>query len=83
MAIYLVFIILLAGWTLKPSAVLTGIHNFDLKRADGTTAAQRLFGQSFPNLFESVVDHMGEVPRPRQSSKIQSPNPLPRLAVPA
>jgi hypothetical protein len=25
--------------------VLTTIHNFDLKRADGTTAGQRLFGR--------------------------------------
>ena len=28
--------------------VLTIIHNYDLKRVDGTTAAQRLFGQPFP-----------------------------------
>ncbi|WP_366933300.1 DUF6399 domain-containing protein [Nostoc sp. NMS7] len=27
------------------------IHNFDLKRDDGTTAAQRLFGKSFPDKF--------------------------------
>jgi hypothetical protein len=32
--------------------VLTTIHNFDLKRADGTTAAQRLFERRFPDLFE-------------------------------
>jgi len=27
--------------------VLTVIHNFDLKRSDGSTAAQRLFGRQF------------------------------------
>jgi hypothetical protein len=34
--------------------VLTIIHNFDLKRQDGTTAVQRLFDKPFPDLFESV-----------------------------
>ena len=67
----------------KTLAVLTVIHNFDIRRADGTTPAQRLFGQSFPNLFEWVVDHMGDIPVPRQSSKAQLPHPLPRLTVPA
>ena len=31
--------------------VLTVIHNFALHRADGTTAAQRLFGRPFPDKF--------------------------------
>lgn len=30
--------------------VLTVLHNFELKRADGTTAAERFFGTSFPDL---------------------------------
>jgi len=38
--------------------VLTVIHNFDLKRDDDTTAAQRLFGKPFPNLFDWVVLNM-------------------------
>lgn len=71
------------GFSAESLSVLTLIHNFDLKRADGTTAAQRLFGYSFENLFEWIVDHMGELPLPRQSSKTQSSNPLPRLTVPA
>jgi len=49
--------------------VLTVIHNFDLKRSDGTTAAQRLFGRQFPNLFAWVIEQMGELPRPRASKK--------------
>lgn len=57
--------------------VLTIIHNFDLKRADGTTAAQRLFDHRFPNLFKWIVDYMGELPVARRSSKAQQANPLP------
>jgi hypothetical protein len=57
--------------------VLTIIHNFDLKRADGTTAAQRLFDHRFPDLFEWVVDYIDELPVARRSSKAQKANPLP------
>ncbi|MEH1910517.1 MAG: DUF6399 domain-containing protein [Nostoc sp.] len=39
------------GFTEQTLKVLTIIHNFDLKRDDGTTAAQRLFGKSFPDKF--------------------------------
>ncbi len=49
--------------------VLTVIHNFDLTRSDGTTAAQRLFARQFPNLFSWVIKQMGELPRPRVSKK--------------
>ena len=67
-----------AGRGLSPQSlkVLTIIHNFDLKRADGTTAAQRLFDHRFPDLFEWVVDYMGELPVARSSSKAQQANPL-------
>jgi hypothetical protein len=36
------------GFTEQTLKVLTVIHNFDLRRDDGTTAAQRLFGKPFP-----------------------------------
>jgi hypothetical protein len=49
--------------------VLTVIHNFALRRADGTTAAQRLFGRPFPDLFEFIVEHMGDLPLPRSAKK--------------
>ncbi len=64
----------LSEQTLK---VLTIIHNFDLKRADDTTAAQRLFDHRFPDLFKWVVDYMGELPVARRSSPAQQANPLP------
>ena len=61
------------GQTLK---VLTLIHNFHLKRPDGTTAAQRLFDYEFPDLFDWVVEHMGALPLARQSQKTQQLNPF-------
>ncbi len=64
--------------------VLTVIHNFDLKRSDGTTAAQRLFGRQFPNLLTWVVERMGELPRPRISKKSSAKSQRPTLqSVPA
>ena len=74
-----------AGRGFSPTTlkVATIIHNFDLRRPDGTTAAQRLFDHEFPNLFNSVVDSMGDLPMPRKSSKAQRPKPLPTLTVPA
>jgi hypothetical protein len=71
------------GFTEKTLKVLTIIHNFDLKRNDGTTAAQRLFGKPFPDLFESVVLNMGELPRPRQSQKTPKSKTLTVHSVPS
>ncbi|MBA3924127.1 MAG: hypothetical protein H0X31_21480 [Nostocaceae cyanobacterium] len=58
------------GFSPQTLQVLTVIHNFDTRRADGTTPAQRLFGQTFPYLFEWVVDDFGDLPLPRKSSKL-------------
>lgn len=57
--------------------------NFDLKRSDGTTAAQRLFGRQFPNLFAWVMERMGELPRPRISKKSVKSTTLTLQSVPA
>ena len=57
------------GFSPQTLQVLTIIHNFDTRRADGTTPAQRLFHQTFPYLFEWVVDDLGDLPLPRKSSK--------------
>jgi hypothetical protein len=71
------------GFSPQTLKVATILHNFDLRRPDGTTAAQRLFDHEFPNLFNSVVASMGDLPMPRKSSKAQPPKPLPTLTVPA
>ncbi len=47
---------------------LTAIHNFGLRRSDGTTAAERLFRRDFPDIFEWVIEGMGELPIPRNSA---------------
>lgn len=53
--------------------VMTVIHNFDTRRLDGKTPAQRLFGNkmTFEPLFEYIIKNIGELPRPRKR-KIKS-----------
>ena len=46
--------------------MLTVIHNFGIKRQDGTTAAERLFGEKFPDIFEWIVERIGDLPRARE-----------------
>src|SRR5215472_11547711 len=46
--------------------VWTALHNFDCRAADGTTPAARFFRRAFPDLFESVLSKIGELPMPRQ-----------------
>ncbi|MEO0013388.1 MAG: hypothetical protein RLZZ535_1777 [Cyanobacteriota bacterium] len=58
------------GLSSKRLKVATVIHNFSLQRGDGTTAASRLFGQQFPDLFEYLLENLGELPQPRKSRKL-------------
>ena len=45
---------------------LTVIHNYLVKRADGTTAAQRFFGQKHKDVFSWLLERMPDLPRPAQ-----------------
>lgn len=45
-------------------AALTAVHNFHLRRADGTTAAERFFGRAPEPLFAQVLKQMPLPPRP-------------------
>ncbi len=45
---------------------LTVIHNYYLKRSDGTTASERFFKRKIPDPFEWLVEHMGDLPLPRR-----------------
>jgi hypothetical protein len=54
------------GLPTRRSQVWTALHNFDCRAADGTTPAARFFRRSFPDLFESVLSQIDELPRPRQ-----------------
>jgi Family of unknown function (DUF6399) len=43
---------------------LTVIHNYMVKRPDGTTAAQRFFGQKHKDVFSWLLERMPRLPRP-------------------
>jgi Family of unknown function (DUF6399) len=45
---------------------LTVLHNYMVKGSDGTTAAQRFFGQQHKDLFSWLLDRLPELPRPAQ-----------------
>ena len=45
---------------------LTVIHNYFIKRPDGTTAAERFFGAKPKDLFENLKGKMPSAPRPAQ-----------------
>ncbi len=48
--------------------VLTILHNFFIRRADGTTAAERFFEQKPRDLFTWLLDKV-ELPRPRKKHR--------------
>lgn len=43
---------------------LTVIHNYMVKRADGTTAAERFFGLKHKEVFSWLLERMPDLPRP-------------------
>ena len=53
------------GLTMNRLKSLTIIHNYYLKRSDGTTAAERLFRGKFDDPFEWLVAHLTELPLAR------------------
>lgn len=57
------------GLSDKRLKVLTIIHNFGLKRPDGTTAAQRLYRIEFPDLLEHLIQSADPLPASRRSKK--------------
>jgi hypothetical protein len=54
------------GLPMRCYQVWTVLHNFDCRAADGSTPATRFFRRSFPDLFESVLSQIDELPMPRQ-----------------
>jgi hypothetical protein len=49
--------------------VWTALHNFDCHAADGTTPAARFFRKTFPDLFETVLANIDDLPRPRKRNQ--------------
>jgi hypothetical protein len=47
-------------------AALTAVHNFHIRRPDGTTAAERFFGRAPPPLFEQLLARVPLPPCPRR-----------------
>ena len=48
----------------RKRACLTAIHNFFLTRADGTTAAERFFGQKPRSMFTAILEAVAIPPAP-------------------
>ena len=48
----------------KRLQALTIIHNYGIRRPDGTTAAERFFGTPPKNLFRDLLDHLDVPARP-------------------
>lgn len=71
------------GLTGRRLAALTTIHNYDTRRRDGTTPAERLYGQQFPDLFEWLLGQMGALPLPRKARQPVMHDPLAVNAVSA
>ena len=71
------------GLSEKCLKALTAIHNYGIKREEGTTAATRLFDTEFPDLFSWLLDEMGELPLPRKGRNRVISNPLKLLDVPS
>ncbi len=53
------------GLTPQRLKAQTVLHNYYLKRPDGTTAAERLFRKEFPDPIVWVIERMGDLPLPR------------------
>jgi hypothetical protein len=53
--------------------VWTVLHNFDCRAPDGTTPAARFFRRGFPDLFETVLSKIDDVPRPRKRNQAVAP----------
>lgn len=50
----------------KRLEVLTVVHNYDIRRDDGSTPAQRLFQRDFPDVFEFVLQSVTGFKEPRK-----------------
>lgn len=63
-------------------SALTIIHNYDTKRSDGSTPAERLFEKQFPDLFDWLLNRISALPLPRTSRQCIRHDPLATAAVP-
>jgi len=57
---------------------LTVIHNYVAERPDGTTAAQRFFGQKPPDVFGWLLGRLPDLPRPARKRRDTAAQTLPQ-----
>ena len=69
------------GLTESRLKALTVIHNYGIRRHDGTTAAMRLFNTELPDLFSWLLNEMGALPLPRKARGRVIANPMKLLDV--
>ena len=55
---------------------LTVIHNYVVKRPDGTTAAERFFGRKHKDVFSWLLERMPDLPRPARKRSRQTTESL-------
>jgi len=58
---------------------LTVVHNYVVKRADGTTAAERFFGVKPREAFGWLLERMPDLPRPAAKRPKQATQSLPKV----
>lgn len=71
------------GFSKDGIQVQTTLHNYWIKRDDGTTACERLTGIKPPDLFEYILSRIDSVPEPRKRKQGENDNPLNLQGVPA
>ena len=54
---------------------LTVVHNYAVKRPDGTTAAERFFGGKHRDLFSWLLERMPDLPRPAEKRPKKAAQP--------
>jgi hypothetical protein len=55
-------------------AALTAVHNYHIRRADDTTAAERFFGRAHETLFAQVLQRMPLPPHGRHADDPDRPS---------
>ena len=56
---------------------LSVTHNYVVQRADGTTAAERFFGQRHPDVFVWLLERLPDLPRPAKKRRDTAAQGLP------
>ena len=58
------------GLSPKKLEAMTVIHNYVIRRADGTTAAERFFNRKPNCVFDWIIQRVKSVPRPSKQRKV-------------